>query len=149
MKLTASNSDNESSSKSISVEILCVIFFLWPHHYQATEKQFQLVEIFSRVNEVKPCGLMQQLILQMLRDLILQYSDSHLLNGNNLDDHLLKVLACLLLCLEFNQVTILQKLSKRNQKDWKPNLLLPLLTLLEFYLHLQTFFLTFQVTAFN
>ena len=64
-----------------------------------------------------------------VRDLILQYSDSHLLNGKNLDDHLLKVLACLLLCLEFNQVIILWKVSKKNKKDWKPNRLLPLLTL--------------------
>ena len=108
-----------------------------------TEKKFQLVELFSRFNEVKPCGLVQQLILRMLRDLILHYNDSHLLNGNNLDDHLLKVLACLLLYLEFTQVIILWKVSKRNSKDWKPNLLLPLLTLLEFYLQLQTFFLIF------
>ena len=90
VKLTASNSDNQSSSTSILAEILGVIYFLWCHHWQATENQFQLVELISRVNEVKPCGLVQQLILQMLRDLILQYSDSHLLNGNNLDDPLLK-----------------------------------------------------------
>ena len=107
-------------------------------------KKFQLVVLSSRFNEVKPCGLVQQMILRMLRDLILQYSGSHLLNGNNLDDHLLKVLACLLLYLEFNQVIILWKVSKRNYKDWKPNLLLSLLTLLEFYLHLQTFFLIFS-----
>ena len=114
MKLTTSNSDNESSSKSILAEILCVIYIPWRHHHQATEKQFHLVELFSRVNEVKPCGLVQQLILRMLRDLILQYSDSYLLNGNKLDDHPLKVLACLLLCLDFNQVIILWKLFKRN-----------------------------------
>ena len=78
------------------------------------KQQFQLVELFSRANEVKPCGLVQQLILRMLRDLILQYSDSYFLNGNRFDDHLLKVLACLLLCLDLNQVIILWKLSKRN-----------------------------------
>ena len=114
MKLAASNSDNESSSKSILAEILCVIYVLWRHNYQETEKKFQLVELFSRVNEVKPYGLVQQLILRMLRDLIVQYSDSHLLNGNNLADHMLKVLACLLLCLEIKQVIILWKVSKRN-----------------------------------
>ena len=144
MKLAASNSDNESSSKSILAEILCVIYVLWRHNYQETEKKFQLVELFSRVNEVKPYGLVQQLILRMLRDLIVQYSDSHLLNGNNFHDHLLKILACLLWCLEFNQVIILWKVSKRNYNDWKPNLLLALLTLLELYLHLQTFFLIFS-----
>ena len=98
---------------------------------------------------MKPCGLVQQLILRMLRDLIVQYSDSHLLNGNNFHDHLLKILACLLWCLEFNQVIILWKVSKRNYKDWKPNLLLPLLTLLELYLYLQTFFLIFSSYSFN
>ena len=63
------------------------------------------------------------------------------LNGNNPDDRLLKVLACLLLYLESNQVIISWKVSKRNYKDWKPNFLLSLPTLLEFYLHLQTLFL--------
>ena len=77
------------------------------------KKKFQLAVLFSRFNEVKPCGLVQQMILRILRDLILQYRDSHLLNGNNLDDHLLKVLACLLLYLEYNQVIILWKVSKK------------------------------------
>ena len=37
---------------------------------------------FSHANEVKTCGLVQELILRMLRDLILQSRDSHSLNGN-------------------------------------------------------------------
>ena len=42
-------------------------------YFSATEKKFRPVELFfSRANEVKTCGLVQQLILRMLRDLILQ-----------------------------------------------------------------------------
>ena len=137
------NSDNESASKSMLAEILCVINFLWRQQQEATEKKFQLVEHFSCFIEVKPCGLVQQPI-RMLRDLILQCSDSHLLNGNKPVDHLVKILACLLFYLEFNQVIILWNVSKRNQKDWKSILLLSLLTLLEFYLHLQILFLIFS-----
>ena len=36
---------------------------------------------------------------------------------NNPDGHLLKVLVCLFLYLESNQVIILWKVSKRNKKD--------------------------------
>ena len=36
---------------------------------------------------------------------------------NNSDGHLLKVLVCLFLYLESNQVIILWKVSKRNSKD--------------------------------
>ena len=36
---------------------------------------------------------------------------------NNTDGHLLKVLVCLFLYLESNQVIILWKVSKRNKKD--------------------------------
>ena len=57
-----------------------VFYVLWRHHSSATGKKFQLVELFSRANEVKTCDLEQQLILRMLRDLILHYSDSHLVN---------------------------------------------------------------------
>ena len=37
---------------------------------------------FSRTNEIKACGLAQQLILGMLRDLILQSRDFQSLNGD-------------------------------------------------------------------
>ena len=36
---------------------------------------------------------------------------------NNPDDHLFKVLVCLFLYLESNQVAVLCKVSKRNEKD--------------------------------
>ena len=52
-------------------------------HSSTTEKNFKLAELFfSQANEVKTCGLVQQLILRMLRDLILQLRDSHSLNGD-------------------------------------------------------------------
>ena len=57
---------------------------------------------------------------------------------NNPDGHLLKLFVGLLLYLESNQVIILWKVSKRNKKDWKPDFLVSSLTLLEFYLQLQT-----------
>ena len=63
---------------------------------------------------------------------------------NNPDGHLLKVFVFLFLYLESNQVIILWKVSKRNKKDQKPNFLFSLLTLLEFYVHLQTFFVNRQ-----
>ena len=59
---------------------------------------------------------------------------------NNPDGHLLNIFICLFLYVELDQVIILWKVSKRNKKDQKPIFLLSLLTLLEFYLHLQTFF---------
>ena len=63
--------------------------------------------------------------------------------------NLLKVLVCLFLYVESSQVTILWKVSKKKKKDQKPNILPSLLTLLEFYLHLKTFFIfssyTFQI----
>ena len=40
---------------------------------------------------------------------------------NNPDGHLLKVVVCLFLYLESNQVITLKKVSKRNKKGWKPN----------------------------
>ena len=67
---------------------------------------------------------------------------------NNADGHLLKVFVCLFLYLESNQI-ILWKVLKRNKKDYKPNFLLPLLTLLEFYLHLQIFFVIFSSYRFQ
>ena len=62
---------------------------------------------------------------------------------NKPDGHLLNIFVCLFLYVELNQVIILWKVSKRNKKDQKPIFLLSLLTLLEFYLHLQTFFVIF------
>ena len=46
---------------------------------QQLKKKFNPVK---RANEVKTCGLVQQRILRMLRDVILQSCDSHLLNGD-------------------------------------------------------------------
>ena len=68
---------------------------------------------------------------------------------NNHNGHLSKVLVCLFLYLESNKVIVLWKVSKRNKKDWKPNFLLSLLTLLEFYQHLQTFFVIFYSYRFQ
>ena len=45
------------------------------------ELQIQVELFFSSSNEVKPCGLRQQVILGMLRDVILQSRDSQSLNG--------------------------------------------------------------------
>ena len=58
--------------------------------------------------------------------------------------NLLKVLVCLFLYFESKQVIILWKVSKKNMEDLKPNIFLSLLTLLEFYLHLKTFFAIFS-----
>ena len=68
---------------------------------------------------------------------------------NNADGHLFKVFVWLFLYLESNQIIILWKVLKRNKKDYKPNFLLPLLTLLEFYLHLQIFFVIFSSYRFQ
>ena len=68
---------------------------------------------------------------------------------NNPDGHLLKVFVFLFLYLESNQVIILWKVSKRNKKDQKPDFSFPLLTLLEFYLHLQIFFVIFSSYRFQ
>ena len=56
---------------------------------------------------------------------------------------------CLFLYLESNQIIILWEVSKRNKKDQKANFLLSLLTLLEFYLQLQTFFVGFSSCRFQ
>ena len=63
--------------------------------------------------------------------------------------NLLKVLVCLFFYFESNQVILLWKVSKKNKKDQKPNILLSLLTLLEFYLHLKTFFVIFSSYRFQ
>ena len=63
------NSDNKSSSSRDSL-----FYSLWCHHSPATEKSFKLVELFfSRANEVKTRGLVQQLILRIRRDLIFRW----------------------------------------------------------------------------
>ena len=60
-----------------------MFYLLWRHHLPANKKSSSLLNLFfSCTNEVKTCGLLQQLILLMLRDLILQPRDSHLLNGD-------------------------------------------------------------------
>ena len=60
-----------------------MFYLLWCHYSSATKKKFKLVELFfSPANEVKSCGLVHQLILRMLKDLILLQHDSQLLNGN-------------------------------------------------------------------
>ena len=61
-----------------------VFYLLWHNNLPATEKKVQVSQTFFSVagNEVKTCGLVQQLILHMLRDLILQSCNSHLLNGD-------------------------------------------------------------------
>ena len=64
---------------------------------------------------------------------------------NNPDAQLLKVLVCLFLYLKSNKVIVLWKVSKRNKKDQKPIFLLSLLTLLEFYQHLQKQITTLQI----
>ena len=63
---------------------------------------------------------------------------------DNPNGHLLKVLFCLFLYLESNEVTVLWKPSKRNKKDQKPIVLLSLLTSLDFYQRLQIFFAIFS-----
>ena len=70
VKLIASNSDNESSSKSIyfSGDPLCFNYFDVIILQRLKKK---LAQTFSPV---------QELILDMLRDLILQLRDFHLLN---------------------------------------------------------------------
>ena len=67
---------------NFSRDSLCFIYFEVIIR-QRRKKKFKLVELFlSRANEVKICGLVQQLILRMSRDLILQSRNSHSLNGD-------------------------------------------------------------------
>ena len=52
---------------------------------QWLKKMFKLVELFfSRTNEIKTCGSVEQLIVGMLRNLILQSRDFPPLNGDPL-----------------------------------------------------------------
>ena len=59
---------SQSSSKSILAEILCVLFTLTSSFVSDWKKKL----VFSRTNEIKTYGLVQHLILGILRDLILQ-----------------------------------------------------------------------------
>ena len=68
---------------------------------------------------------------------------------NNPDGHLLKVLACLLLYLESDQVIILWKVLKRIKKTRYLILFLSSLALLEFYQHLETSFVIFSSYKFD
>ena len=69
-----------SKSIYISRGSLCLIYFDVIIRQRLKEK-LKLVELFfSRANEIKTCGLLQQLILGMLRDLFLQSRDIQSLN---------------------------------------------------------------------
>ena len=76
------NSDNESSSKWILVEILCVIFTLTSSFVSDWKKVQASWSFFQSCKRSKKYGLVQQLIMLMLRDLILQSCNSHSLNGD-------------------------------------------------------------------
>ena len=63
---------------------LCFIYF-GVIIRQQLKKKFRLVEFyFSRANKIKTCGLVQQLILGMLSDLILQSHNFQSLDGIHL-----------------------------------------------------------------
>ena len=63
---------------------LCFICFDVIIHQQL-KKKFQLVELFfSHVNERRTCGLVQQLILGMLKDLIVRSRYFQSINGDPL-----------------------------------------------------------------
>ena len=67
---------------SILAEILCVLFTL-SHNLQRLKKKFKLVKLFfSHTNEIKPCSLVQQLILGILKDLFLQSHGFQSFNGD-------------------------------------------------------------------
>ena len=68
---------------------------------------------------------------------------------NNPDGQLLKVLGSLYLYLELSQVAVLWKVSKRNEKTRNLFFFLSLLTLLDVYQHLQTFFVIFSSYRFQ
>ena len=58
-------------------------YLLWRHLLPVTEKKVSLLDFFfSRTNEVKTCGIVQQMMLGMLRYLILQSRDIQSLNGD-------------------------------------------------------------------
>ena len=57
-------------------------FRQWVYFWRYLTKDSLCWTFFSRANEVKTCGLVQQLILRMLRDLFLQSRNSHSLNGD-------------------------------------------------------------------
>ena len=89
-------------------------------------------------------------IISMYTEILFQSRATHICwMENNPDGHLLKVLVCLFLYLESNQVIILWKVFKRNKKDQKPIFLLSLLTLLEFHQHSQLSFVIFSSYRFQ
>lgn len=75
-------SDNVSSSKSILAQILCVSFTLTLSLAPYLSKFNIWTFFFSRVNEEKKCGLVQQLVLHMFKALILKKRYSHPVNGD-------------------------------------------------------------------
>ena len=64
-----------------SRDYLCFIYFNVIIGERLTKSSSQLNFFFSRANELKTCGLAQQLILGMFRDLILQSRDFQSLNS--------------------------------------------------------------------
>ena len=77
-----------------------------------TQKKVQAsCTFFSRANEVKTCGLAQQLILRMLRDLVLQLRNSHWLDGDSSLDYkeLCKTL--------FTKAEIIQTITKQSHSS--------------------------------
>ena len=77
---------------SILEEILCVLFTV-SHNLQRLKKKFKLVKLFfGHANEIKSCGLVQQLILGILKDLILQSHDFQSFNGDPPTDKLYMLL---------------------------------------------------------
>ena len=79
---------------SILAEILCVLFTLTSSFASDWKKSSSWLNFFLRhANEIKACGLVQQLILGMLRDLILQSRDFQSLKGmlRRHNEHFLKI----------------------------------------------------------
>ena len=57
-------------------------------------------------------------IISMCTEILFYSRATHICRmENNPDGHLFKVVACLFLYLESNKITVLWKVSKRNEKD--------------------------------
>ena len=67
--------------KSVSLrDSFCFIYFDVIIHQRLKKNSTWLNFFFSNANEIESCGLVQKLILRMLRDLILQQRDFQSLN---------------------------------------------------------------------
>ena len=73
---------SENLIRDFSRDSLCFIYIDFIICQRLKKSSSQLNFFFSRANEVKICGLVQYLILGMLRDLILQSRDFQSLNGD-------------------------------------------------------------------